>query len=170
MLEYLTGGIAVREFLNVELPAVHSRRVDLVLLLADGAILHIELQSRNDRKMAFRMAEYWLLLKRLYLRPVRQVVLYVGPGRPRMSSRLDEDNFQFYCPVVDIRKIEAAELMRSGNPGDLALAILAGGGKAQAPEILRRAAALRGPARDKLLARILILAGLRGAVGKVEGS
>ena len=48
------------------------------------------------------------------------------------------------------------------------MAILAGGGKARMPEILRKAAALRGPGRDELLARILILSGLRGIVGRVE--
>ena len=48
----------------------------------------------------------------------------------------------------------------------MALAILAEA--ARLPEILRKAAALRGPERDGLLARILILAGLRGIVGRVE--
>ena len=154
--------------LNVEVSRVHSRRVDLVLLLADDTILHIELQSRNDPLMAYRMAEYWIVLSRRYARPVRQVVLYVGQGRPAMATRLEEDNFRFHYPVVDIRDIDAEELMRSGNPGDLALAILAGGGEARMPQILRKAATLRGPHRDALLARILILSGLRGIVGKVQ--
>ena len=70
--------------------------------------------------------------------------------------------------MADIRGIDAERLIRTGNPGDLALAILAGGGKVRLPEILRRAAARRGPERDELLARILILSGLRGIVGKVE--
>ncbi|MFN0101718.1 MAG: hypothetical protein ACKV2U_06460 [Bryobacteraceae bacterium] len=47
LLAELTGGVQVVEFLNVELPAVHERRLDLVLLLADETLLHIELQSSN---------------------------------------------------------------------------------------------------------------------------
>ena len=168
LLRRLTGGREVKKFLTVELPRVHARRVDLVLLLDDGSILHIELQSRKDAKMAYRMAEYWLLLTRLYGLRVRQVVLYVGQGRPPKAARLELDNFRFECPVVDIRQIDAEELIRSGNPGDLALAILAGGGTNRLAEILRKAAAQHGPEREELLARILILSGLRGIVGKVE--
>ena len=51
----LTGGREVVEFLNVELPAMQQRRVDLAMLLADGSILHVEFQSRNDPRMARRM-------------------------------------------------------------------------------------------------------------------
>ena len=123
LLERLTGGVPVKEFLNVEVSRVHSRRVDLVLLLAGDSIFHIELQSWNDRNMAYRMAEYWILLKRRYGRPVRQVVLYVGQGRAAPVSSLEDANFRFHCPVVDIREIAAEELINSGNPGDLALAI-----------------------------------------------
>ena len=168
LLRYLTGGVPVKEFLNVEVSKVHSRRVDLVLLLAGDTILHVELQSRHDPNMAYRMAEYWIVLRRRYGLPMKQVVLYVGQGRPGLAVRLDEENFRFQCPVVYIRRIDAEDLIRSGNPGDLALAILAGGGQERLPEILRKAAALRGPERDELLARILILSGLRGIVGRVE--
>ena len=75
LLNRLTGGVAVKEFLNVELPKVQQRRVDLVLSLEDGKILHIEFQSENDRFMPYRMVEYWSLIKRTFKRPLRQVVL-----------------------------------------------------------------------------------------------
>src|SRR5205809_5973142 len=51
LLEQLTAGVAVREVLSVELARVEERRADLVLLLADGAILHIEFKSGNDKDM-----------------------------------------------------------------------------------------------------------------------
>lgn len=51
-LDKLTGGVAVQEFLNVELPRVQQRKVDLLLRLVDGTLLHIESQTRNHRDMA----------------------------------------------------------------------------------------------------------------------
>jgi hypothetical protein len=47
-LDRITGGIPVTQFLNVELPKVLERRLDLVMRLADRSILHVEVQSGND--------------------------------------------------------------------------------------------------------------------------
>ncbi|MBM3783625.1 MAG: hypothetical protein FJW30_04650 [Acidobacteria bacterium] len=52
VLRQFSGGIEVEEFLNVELPAIAGRQADLVARLADGGILHLEFQTRNDRRMA----------------------------------------------------------------------------------------------------------------------
>ncbi|MDX1980192.1 MAG: hypothetical protein SFV51_07985 [Bryobacteraceae bacterium] len=51
LMSSLAGGVAVRAFLNVELPKVQQRRVDLAVLLADDTILHIEFHGRNDRDL-----------------------------------------------------------------------------------------------------------------------
>jgi hypothetical protein len=168
LLRRLTGGIAIEGFLNVELPKVHERRVDLAISLADGAILHMELQSSNDPKMAYRMLEYWPLIKARFKRPLRQIVLYVGQRKMAIPSRLEEDRVRIDYDVVDFREIPVEPLLRSGNAGDLALAVLAGGGDVRLPEILGRAARIPGTRREALLAKILILSGLRGITGKVE--
>ena len=168
LLQQLTRGVAIQAFLNVELPRVQQRRVDLVLSLRDGTILHIELQSTADRFMAYRMLEYWTLIKRRFGRPLRQVVLYVGTAKPAITNRLEEDELRFGYGVMDIREIEADALLTTGNHGDLALAVLAGGGGVRLREILRQAASVKGSRRDRLAAQILILSGLRGIAGKVE--
>jgi hypothetical protein len=167
LLRRLTGGVAIEGFLNVELPKVHERRVDLVISLANGAILHMELQSSNDPQMAYRMLEYWPLIKARFKRPLRQTVLYVGRHKMAIPSRLEEDRVRIDYDVVDFREIPVEPLLRSGNAGDLALAVLAGGGDGRLPEILGRAARIPGTRRKALLA-ILILSGLRGITGKVE--
>jgi hypothetical protein len=168
LLRRLTGGVAIEGFLNVEVPKVHERRVDLVISLADGAILHMELQSSNDPRMAYRMLEYWPLIKARFKRPLRQTVLYVGRRKMAIPSRLDEDRVRIDYDVVDFREIPVEPLLRSGNAGDLVLAVLAGGGDAQLQEILGRAARIPGTRREALLAKILILSDLRGITGKVE--
>ena len=67
-----------------------------------------------------------------------------------------------------MRDFDAQALIATGNPGDLALALLAGGGDRQIREILKKAARLKGPARQRLLTQLLVLAGLRGVVGQVQ--
>ena len=73
LLDQLTGGVPVREILNVELARVEERRADLVLSLADRTILLIEFQSGNDQDMPYRMGIYCLLLGQKYRRRVRPV-------------------------------------------------------------------------------------------------
>jgi len=48
LLEMLTGGVPVHQVLNVELARVVERRADLVFLLNDESIFHLEFQTRND--------------------------------------------------------------------------------------------------------------------------
>lgn len=72
---FLDGGVAVKEFLNVELPGVQQRKVDLLLRLVVGTLLHIEFQTRNHRDMAARMGEYYYWLVRKFGCHVRQIVI-----------------------------------------------------------------------------------------------
>ena len=73
----LTGTVPAK-WLNVELPKVQNRRLDLLGETADRELLHLELQSTNDQEMPLRMAEYCLAVFRQYQRFPRQVLLYVG--------------------------------------------------------------------------------------------
>ena len=164
----LTGGLRIREFLNVEFPRVLERRVDLLLLLEDESILHLEIQSVNDEEMHFRMATYYYLVKRIHpQRAIRQVVLYIGQDALAMPAGFEADGNRIAYSVIDIRDYDAAAMIASGRPGDLAIAILAGGGGGLVDEIVRRAARLEGPARERALAQLIILAGLRGLVERV---
>ena len=137
----LTGGVRVRSFLNVELRQLNEKRVDLILLLEDGSILHIEIQSVNDPRMKFRMGVYYYLVKETYAEvPVRQVVLYVGEPAMNMAAGMEADGNALAYELIDIRQFDAESMMATGNPADLALALLAGDGKARLEEIVRCAA------------------------------
>ena len=161
LLDQLTAGVAVRQVLNVELPRVLERRADLVLLLANGTILHIEFQSFNDKDMPYREGIYCLLIGEKYRTHVRQVVLYVGQEKMRMKDRVDLGETKVAYTLMDIRDMEAHELMASGRPGDLALAMLAKGGSSQTMEIAKRAASLKGAERERVLNHLVALSGLR---------
>jgi hypothetical protein len=168
LLDQLTDGVAVREVLSVELARVEERRADLVLLLADGTILHIEFQSGNDKDMPYREGIYCLLLGQKYRRRVRQVVLYVGQAKMRMDDRVDLGETKSSYRLVDIREMDARKLMASGRPGDLALAMLADGGPEQVLEIAKRASELKGAERQRVLSQLVLLSGLRRLTGRLR--
>ena len=63
--------------------------------------------------------------------------------------------------LVDIREFEVESFLRSGNPGDYALAMLARGGTERLDEILAKASRLPEAQRAKVLARLVSLSGLR---------
>ena len=75
---------------------------NLVLLLADESLLHVEFQGTNSKDMALRMSEYYLLLLSRYERPIRKVVLYVDRPRMRMSPVLDHGPLRFSYWLSDI--------------------------------------------------------------------
>lgn len=163
LLRELTGGVPVVEFLNVELPAVQERRLDLVLLLADGTLLHIELQSSNDRDMGLRMLECYALLWRRYRKPVRQVVLYVGTARMRMARTFSTEAVRFVYGLRDVREWRAEELLASPLFGDQVLAILGGteDPRAIVQGVLERIVEMAPERRERALRYVLNLAGLR---------
>ncbi len=168
LLDQLTAGVAVQEVLSVELARVEERRADLVLLLADETIFHIEFQSGNDKDMPYREGIYCLLLGQKYHRRVRQVVLYLGQAKMRMDDHVDLGETKAAYTLMDIREMDAQKLMASGRPGDLALAMLAGGGPDLVLEIAKRASGLSGAARQRVLSQLVLLSGLRSLTGRLR--
>jgi len=61
---------------------------DSVVLLpqAEGAsILHLEFQTRPDRRIAERMLEYWIRLHRRFHQPILQTVIHLKPTSSRLA-------------------------------------------------------------------------------------
>ena len=120
----LTGKKGTK-ILDNTFPSTKERVADLVLELEDGSIFHLELQTQNDKNMPFRMLEYYLLLKQRYPnKPIKQMVLYVGDGKPNMPNFLETDKLKFNYELKDIKEIECKELLESDNLEDKILAVL----------------------------------------------
>jgi len=120
----LTGKKGTK-ILDNTFPSTKERVADLVLELEDSSIFHLELQTQNDKSMPFRMLEYYLLLKQRYPnKPIKQMVLYVGDGKPNMPNFLETDNLRFSYELRDIKDIECKELLESDNLEDKILAVL----------------------------------------------
>ena len=168
LLDQLTGGVAVREVLNVELTQIVERRADLVFLLADKTILHIEFQSTNDRDMPYREGMYCLMLGKKYRCRVKQVVVYVGFAKMKMDDHIDLGETRCAYQLLDIREMDARKLLDSGRPADLALALLARGGTDHLLTIAKRAAALSGTERQRVLTQLAVFSGLRRMTGRLK--
>jgi hypothetical protein len=91
----------------------------------DTYVLHIEFQSKNDPAMVYRMAEYFVMLSRLYKLEVRQYVVYIGPGRPDMAVQWHCRQMQYYYNLILLSKIDYQLLLSSADPQTKILAILA---------------------------------------------
>ncbi len=123
-VQILTGQKGTK-ILDNTFPAVKERKADLILELEDGSIFHLELQTKNDKNMTFRMLEYYLLLKQRYRnKSVKQMVLFVGDGKPNMETTIKTDSLSFSYRLKDIKTIECKELLESDSLEDKILAVL----------------------------------------------
>ncbi len=169
VLTQLIGASSLK-WINVEAPKVSNRRVDLLGELPDGNLVHIELQSQNEKDFPLRMAEYLFGIRRKYGKLPRQVALYVGEAPLRMKDRVEGPDVSVRFHLVDIRDLDGERLLASANMGDNVLAILTrlGEQRKAARRILERIAAGQRQERDRALAELLILARLRRLSGELK--
>lgn len=168
VLRQITGEVHIIRWLNVELPEVRTRRADLLGETADGQLFQLEVQSSNDADMPLRMAEYSLAVYRHFRRFPKQILLYVGEARLRMARSLmgpDPANpeFAFRYTLVDVRDLDGNALLQSAQIEANVFAILTRlqDQIATVREILSRMAQLGEAARRDMLAKFLIISGLR---------
>jgi len=135
-LTHLIGG-EPGHWLNVELPRVTQRRVDLLFeVIRTLELILIELQSFNDPRLPLRMAEYALLVAQIYQRFPELYVLYVGSEPLNMATELVTPCLTCRFQIVDIRDWDAETLLEGKHPADAVLAIL--GNHSDRPETIRR--------------------------------
>lgn len=162
LLNRLVGGKPVREIINSDLPKTLERRADMVLLVDPRELHHLEFQSTNFAGLPYRQGvDCFLLAERYKKRRIFQTAIYFGQRPMRMASSLDVGAAVVQYRVIDIREFDAMEMADSGRPPDLVLATLAGGGKENLKAILERIYALDPEARNRALAQVSVLAGLR---------
>ena len=113
----LTGTVVAR-WLSLELPEIRNTRVDLLGETESGDLVHIELQSSNDRTMPLRMAEYALRVFRLFGKFPYQVLLYVGDAPLSMEAELTAPGLQYSYRLIDVRELDAERLLESPRVGD----------------------------------------------------
>jgi predicted transposase YdaD len=162
LAQMLVGAEPV-EFLTVEFPSVKVRRPDAVTRLTDGNIHHVEVQSENDDEMAWRMLEYYALIRRQYGQPLLQQVLYIGAAPLTTASEIAEPRLSFSYDVVDLRELDGEALLESPSLADKMIALLCrlDDERQGVRRVLEQTASMPRQARDEALTKILILSQLR---------
>jgi predicted transposase YdaD len=168
-LSRLTG-LEVARFLNPELPEVRSLRADLLGEATDGTLFHVELQSSNDDRMAFRMLDYLVAIEQKLGQVPRQLVLYVGKAVMRMEGRIKADGLLFEVQLLDIRDLDGSPLLESDNLDENIVSVLARqpDTRRAARRILEKIAASGLEYRARALQELTILAGLRNLAGYIK--
>jgi len=163
-------GFTVTRWHNTELPAVQSRRADMLGETAEGTLVHIELQSTNQVGMALRMLEYAVAIHRQFQRFPQQIVLYVGQEPLRMKGSIEGSHLAFSCKMVDIRSLDGEALIASGNVEDNIIAIVTqlGNEREAVKRILARIAACEPQLRGEALRDLTLLAGLRAVAPVIK--
>jgi len=99
-------------------------------------VLHVEFQVEDEPEMVFRMAEYYIMLLRKYKLPVRQYVIYIGLGSPAMVDYFRSEPMNFKYQLIALSAIDYHLLLRSDNPEEKMLAILANLGNGNSGPII----------------------------------
>ncbi|MBF0343803.1 MAG: hypothetical protein HQL06_06185 [Nitrospirae bacterium] len=122
-LKILTG-YETGKFLDIQFPDVKLREPDLLVEVEDGNIVHIEIQSTEDKSITKRMYEYSALINSQFDRLPLQTLLYIGDKEISAIDSLTSRDVHYSYRYLDMKKIDCCELMQSDKPEDLVLAIL----------------------------------------------
>jgi len=162
LLEKLSGS-TVKRWLNVELPQTQMRRIDLLAELANGELFHMELQTRNDARIGWRLLDYRLRIEEALGQEPEQIVLYIGWEQMRMPAVLERPRLRFEYTVMDIRDLDAGDFAGSSRIEDRILGILFGRGDAKpmALQVLHEISRMEHPERGAALAKLMVTLGLR---------
>ncbi|WP_206019531.1 hypothetical protein [Runella sp. SP2] len=91
----------------------------------DTFVLQIEFQVRDEPKMVYRMAEYFIMLERKYELPVKQFVIFLGADNPKMPTELDRERLKFSYPLVSLSTLDYHIFLNSDKPEEIILGTLA---------------------------------------------
>ena len=113
-----------------------------ILLEIGGKIIHIEIQVQQDKTLPERMLDYFYAIRKKYGKTPTQIVLFVGKGNPppskfELQDEFGTQNLSFNFVVLDMKKINPDEFIKSEKPEEVLVGVLAGKFKDK-PEIIRK--------------------------------
>jgi predicted transposase YdaD len=123
------------EDINRELKFLKSLRPDM-LFKAGDKIFHIEIQAQQDKTLPKRMLIYSVVIEEKFSKEPVQIVLFVGKGNPPPSYFKSEFKTLKF-KVVDMKKIDPDEFIKSDKPEEVILGVLAGKYR-EKPEVFKK--------------------------------
>jgi hypothetical protein len=123
------------EDITQEVKLLKSLRPDM-LFKAGEKIFHIEIQAQQDKNLPKRMLIYSVGIEEKFGKEPVQIVLFVGKGNPPPSYFKSEFKFLKF-KVVDLKKIDPDEFLKSDKPEEVVLGVLAGKYR-EKPEVFKK--------------------------------
>ena len=116
----------IAEYLTVEFPLKQKLEADGVVRFADGRILQLEWQARNEVKMPWRCLDYYRVIVDLWPEApqIIQVVVYLGDAPMTMAGSIGRDRLQFGFDIFNLCDVDASEFLRSDSDDERTLAVL----------------------------------------------
>ena len=113
----------VVEYLSIEFPRTHKMVADVVALLKDGRILHLEFQVKNDPEMHWRMYHYYGTIQQRWPKAeVLQVVVYLGGDPLTMVAAVKRTRCKFWYDILNLQEVPARVFLKSPRSAERALA------------------------------------------------
>jgi len=179
LMKNLLGIHAVdTEELPDDIQHTKERKPDVLKKVNDGNgnifVLHLEFQVVDEKQMAFRMAEYCIMLLRQYELPVRQYVIYLGEGLPRMKNQICSENLQFQFQIVALSAIDYHTFLSADTPEGRLLAILGDFGNSDRLHVVETivkeviAGSQNGLLKERRLRQLVVLSNLRKLAPEVK--
>lgn len=130
IIRHLLGiDIVSSEEIPDEIQHTKERKPDLLKKVTDAAgqtyILHIEYQTKREKDMVYRMAEYSIMLQWKYRINVKQYVVYIGTGSPKMAETIETEDFRFRYNMLALSSVDYKIFLNSDEPEEKILAVLA---------------------------------------------
>ena len=134
--------VASMEDIPAKLQHTKEREVDFLKIVTDinskKFILHFEFQLVRDRKMRFRMLEYYLMLRMKYDLPIVQYIIFIGENKKGFENKIEEENLFYQYNVLDIRDIDYKYFIESKNPEVIIFSILSNFGNEDTEYVVKR--------------------------------
>jgi predicted transposase YdaD len=165
--------VTVKAVLPTDLVTVKELRPDLLYLLGDDELVHAEMHGYWMEDFPLRNLQHWTIIYEQYKRAPRQVVVWVGNGKPVKPGLSFPPHLEYSYEVIDARDLDPEELL-AGDVDEAIFAVLCkiGNGESERKRIVTRILArieeLPLEQRRDALLRLLILSGMRGLTALVR--
>lgn len=134
---------------------------------SDGAIVQLEFETSDYKKMDKRMLEYLALLHKKTEKPVLQFVLYLGEGQAKMNREIVFGRLDYSFEVINIQDFRYEDFINSTSSEEVILSLLANSDDISEDELLdliiHRLVQLNGNslATKKFINQLIMLSRLR---------
>lgn len=130
LMQNMLGITAVSsEELPDDIQHTKERKPDVLKKITDSQgnifVLHLEFQLVDEPEMVYRMADYHIMLARKYKLPIRQYVLFLSSGVPKMDTRYESELMRYEFPLIAFTSLDYHTFLKSEQPEEVILGVLA---------------------------------------------